>query len=274
MVTSAQAEVAQAVLWDFDLLGLEESPKGAEFSVAVREAPWPEAKLQEQLKSYNVTPLSLRFFPIEEEDWLALWKEGWEPTAVGERLLVVPAWLDPPNTKRNCVRIEPGMAFGTGTHPTTQLAYEVLEDLLVSHPRVGWMADVGIGTGVLSLGAAMLAPGLKIFGTDYDAQALRSCNKNLKLNPGAGDRIHLTRTLSLPCLAGAIPLIVANVTAGEHEVLDAAIEHALSRKHATLILSGFMSGQEKVALERWQHRGLKLQSRKERDSWIALHLQA
>ncbi|MGL5080784.1 MAG: 50S ribosomal protein L11 methyltransferase [Microcoleaceae cyanobacterium] len=126
----------------------------------------------------------VRWDLIDEQDWSSSWKQHWEPTEIGDRFLIYPAWLDSPGPiDRLLLRLDPGVAFGTGAHATTQLCLESLEMRLGSgsdnHRLV--LADIGCGSGILSLGAILLGAG-KVYGVDTDSLAIQSSRMNRKLN--------------------------------------------------------------------------------------------
>ena len=119
---------------------------------------------------------------IEEEDWASGWKQYWQPQTIGDRFLVYPAWLEPPaDTERLIIRLDPGAAFGTGTHATTQLCLESLEMRLASVAEDIAIADIGCGSGILSLGA-MLLGAKEAIGVDNDPLAVKTCRANCLLN--------------------------------------------------------------------------------------------
>ena len=91
--------------------------------------------------------------PIQDEDWMSSWKEHYHPIPIGQRLLVLPAWIEQSDPSRIAVKIDPSMAFGTGTHPSTQLCLEMVE----KYTRPGQpVIDVGCGSGILSIAALKL----------------------------------------------------------------------------------------------------------------------
>lgn len=136
---------------------------------------------QDALRLHLPPPLT-HWRPLDEEDWASSWKQYWQPTAVGDRLLVYPAWLPlPEGEERRVLRLDPGAAFGTGTHATTQLCLESLEMRLLHPASTQVVADVGCGSGILSLAAALLgAP--KVYAVDIDPLAVRSARENRHLN--------------------------------------------------------------------------------------------
>ncbi|HBB35874.1 MAG TPA: 50S ribosomal protein L11 methyltransferase [Cyanobacteria bacterium UBA8803] len=130
---------------------------------------------------------------IDEEDWASSWKQYWEPQEVGDHLLIYPAWLPVPEpSKRLLLRLDPGAAFGTGTHPTTQLCLEALEMRLGSANEETVVADIGCGSGILSIAAVLLGAS-KVYGVDIDPLAVRSARSNRSLNRISGDRLVVER---------------------------------------------------------------------------------
>ena len=121
---------------------------------------------------------------IDEEDWASSWKLHWQPQEIGDRFLVYPAWLPvPTNSDRLLLRLDPGMAFGTGTHATTQLCLESLEMRLGfgSTENAPIIADIGCGSGILSIGAILLGA-KKAYAVDTDPLAVDAAISNRKLN--------------------------------------------------------------------------------------------
>lgn len=137
----------------------------------------------------ETAPPETQWHLIEEEDWANSWKEYWQPTTIGDRFLVYPAWEDlPEQSDRLIMRLDPGVAFGTGTHPTTQLCLESLEMRLYENAENQTIADIGCGSGILSLGAALLGA-KEIHALDTDPLATKTCRSNCQLNNI--DRQHL-----------------------------------------------------------------------------------
>ena len=119
---------------------------------------------------------------IDEEDWASSWKQYWQPQESGDRLLIYPAWLPVPEpSERLLLRLDPGAAFGTGTHQTTQLCLESLEMRLTNGPSETVVADIGCGSGILSIGALLLGA-KKAYAVDTDPFAVRAARSNRDLN--------------------------------------------------------------------------------------------
>lgn len=121
---------------------------------------------------------------INDEDWSSSWKQHWNPQEVGDMLVIYPAWIDPPaDCDRKVLRLDPGSAFGTGAHATTQLCLEALEMRLwdVKPEDNIVVADVGCGSGILSIGALLIGAS-QTFAIDNDILAIKATNHNRQLN--------------------------------------------------------------------------------------------
>ena len=124
------------------------------------------------------------FTPIADQNWMEAWKQHYKPIPIGKRLMIVPAWLDSPEPNRVPIKIDPGMAFGTGTHPTTQLCLELIEKAMGNG---GWLMenrspinqepltviDVGCGSGILSIAALKLGA-KQALGVDIDLESVKT----------------------------------------------------------------------------------------------------
>jgi len=150
---------------------------------------------------------------VQETDWAEAWKAHYHPIEIGERLVVVPAWLENPNPSRVTVRMDPGMAFGTGTHPSTRLCLEFVETLV--KPGID-VIDVGCGSGILAIAALKLGAG-RALGVDVDALSVRVARQNAALN-GLDERLELAEGSLAEILAGEFSfrkghLALANILA-------------------------------------------------------------
>ncbi|HZD56921.1 MAG TPA: 50S ribosomal protein L11 methyltransferase, partial [Anaerolineales bacterium] len=175
--------------------------------------------------------------------WIEAWREHYRPLAVGQRLQIVPAWLEPPNSQRLSVRIEPGMAFGTGTHPTTQMCLEAIEEFFRSkvHQQSLTAIDIGCGSGILSIAALKLGAE-HVLGVDIDPEALESARQNAELN-GVSAALELRQGSVTEVREGAFslqkaPLVLANLLAPIILRLLAEGLGELLSPGGTLVLSG------------------------------------
>ncbi len=139
--------------------------------------------LEQDAKLLEVSVPEAQWQLIDEEDWASGWKDYWQPMEIGDRFLIYPAWETPPkDSNRLVLRLDPGAAFGTGTHPTTQLCLESLEMRLSdANNRHQNVADIGCGSGILSLGSVLLGA-KKVYAVDTDALATKTCRSNCQLN--------------------------------------------------------------------------------------------
>ncbi len=138
--------------------------------------------LEQDAKLLEVSVPEAQWQLIDEEDWASGWKDYWKPMEIGDRFLIYPAWETPPEqSDRLILRLDPGAAFGTGTHPTTQLCLESLEMRLYENAKNQTIADIGCGSGILALGSVMLGA-KKVYAVDTDALATKTCRSNCQLN--------------------------------------------------------------------------------------------
>ena len=185
------------------------------------------------LPSSSVRNMSLR--QVEDQDWLGAWKKSWQPVEVGERFLIAPPWSEiEDDVGRIIIRIEPGMAFGTGTHETTRLCLAALE----KHFTGGSLLDVGTGTGILAIAAAKIAPDARVEACDTDAEAVAIAEENARLN-GVADRIEFSVGTVVESTASA-DVVCANLTA---DVIVPLLPALLGATCGQLILSGILETQ-------------------------------
>ena len=140
---------------------------------------------------------------IDEEDWSSSWKQHWAPQPIGDRLLINPAWLEvPKDTERIVLQLDPGVAFGTGTHATTQLCLEALEMRLQPGTNLS-IADIGCGSGILST-AALLLGAQQVYAVDNDPLAVKATRENCQLNGIPPEKL-IVELGSIETLAMMIP---------------------------------------------------------------------
>jgi ribosomal protein L11 methyltransferase len=205
--------------------------------------------------------------PVRKEDWAENWKQNFTAFHVADKLVIHPSWEDyVPVGDEVVLEIDPGMAFGTGTHATTKLCLEMIAELLDRPDPPLTMLDVGTGSGILALGAAALGCP-QIVANDIDPIACTVARENIS-NNNYKDRIEISE-LSLEELPGQFDLIVANILAEENVRLKSAfLEHL--RPGGWLVLSGILT--EKEALVRDGFVGLPLNFLPSRyqDEWVCL----
>ncbi len=168
-------------------------------------------------------------------DWLAEWKQSWQPIEVGERLIVAPSWSDAGFPASKIVlRIDPGMAFGTGTHETTRMCLRLIEKYFDGASFL----DVGTGTGILAIAAARINPAARIEACDTDAEAIEIARENARTN-NVADRISFRAGTVSEATASA-DCVCANLTA---DVILPLLPALTAATCGQLILSGILDTQ-------------------------------
>ena len=218
--------------------------------------------------------VSPRYRPIEEINWADAWKQHYKPVTIGDQLIIVPAWLETPVTDRIPIRIDPGMAFGTGTHPTTQLVLELLEAQFLKETELGAdVLDVGCGSGILSIAAIKLGAE-RAFGVDTDPDAINSARENAVVN-GVAENIVFDVGSVDQVKAGIFPvqqapLVLANIIAPIlMKLLDAGLVDLIA-PGGKLILSGILEEQMGDMLSKLDRFELKEVERRQIEDWVAI----
>lgn len=146
-------------------------------------------RLRQDALTLNLAAPEIKWTLIDEEDWSSSWKAHWQPQEIGDRFLICPAWHEvPAASDRVVIRLDPGVAFGTGTHATTQLCLEGLEMRLDGKPSDARVADIGCGSGILAIGAALMGAE-RVFAVDTDPIAVRAACYNRGLNHIDAERL-------------------------------------------------------------------------------------
>lgn len=241
--------------------GLEESRR------CLEEALWYLGRIQ---------PLPpAQFRTIQDTDWSEAWKQHYRPITIGRRMVIVPAWLPSPDPGRVAIRIDPGMAFGTGTHPTTQLCLQLIEETatLQLYPNDINVIDLGCGSGILAIAALRLGV-RSALGVDIDPLAIDAARQNAALN-GVEEQLKLELGSLAEILVGKFSLrqadlVLANILT---PVLVRLLNEGLGDlvlPGGRLVLSGILAeqaGEVQAALDR---NGLALVDTRQMDDWIAL----
>lgn len=232
--------------------------------VALFEADTDLAPLQAALAPH-LTPEerdSWRSAVLDDRVWERTWLEHFHPLRFGRRLWVCPTDQDPPADDAVIVRLDPGLAFGTGTHPTTALCLEWLDGATVTGKT---LIDYGCGSGILAVAAAKLGAAT-VHAVDIDPQALTATRDNAERN-GVGQRIHT----GLPDTVGdtVAEVVVANILAGPLIELAPTLV-ALLKPGGDLVLSGLLGGQAD-AVESAYAQIITWSPRAHRAEWARLH---
>jgi len=218
------------------------------------------SELFEALRIYDLPSSSVRDMnlrEVENRDWLAEWKKSWQPVEVG-RFIVAPPWtkLNDPHD-RIVIRIEPGMAFGTGTHETTRLCLHAIEKNFGG----GSFLDVGTGTGILAIAAAKMFPNARIDACDTDAEAIEIARENAIAN--GVDNIQF-RVGSIEETTPSADLVCANLTA---DVILQILPALIGVTCGKLILSGILETQVEQIVEAIDRSEVEVARDRE---WVAI----
>jgi ribosomal protein L11 methyltransferase len=243
VTTEAEAREAVAyALMEAGALGTETNDTNALVIVTgyFEHAPDREAvraELAAALRVYELHSAAVREMKLREvrdQDWLGEWKKSWQPVEVGQRFTIAPPWAEVAPGERLVIRIEPGMAFGTGTHETTRLCLTAIERYFAG----GSFLDVGTGTGILAIAAAKLFPDARIEACDTDADAVEIARENARLNEVA-DQITF-RVGSVEEASASADLVCANLTA---DVIVPLLPALVGVTCGRLVLSGILATQ-------------------------------
>ena len=252
-------DLEESLVWKLTDLGLHrhavqhapETPDQKTLLLWLPKPEWPEEQRQQLLASLAplAEPFGLslptgRWDEVADEDWSLSWKQHWQPDPVGTGLLILPAWLEvpPEHAQRLVIRMDPGSAFGTGSHPTTRLCLEALEQ---QPPAGALVADLGCGSGVLGLAA--LGLGAKaVVAADTDSLAVRATVHNRGLNQRSEAQLGVAQG-SVEALQQLLSgkrahLLLCNILAPVIEALAPAFEDLVTPDGRAL-LSGLLVDQ-------------------------------
>ncbi len=221
-----------SVYWAFEQLGSKGTASQRKDDRRIVSAYFPQVQFGpsdfEQFKvcllDTTDSAVQVSWQAIENEDWAKSWKTHWQPEELGDRLLINPAWLTPPDTERTILTLDPGSAFGTGAHATTQLCLKALEKQAVADATI---ADVGCGSGILSI-VALLYGAKQIYAADVDPLAISSTRTNATLN-GVSEA-------ALQVELGSLPEVIAMAQQADNLPVDGIVCNILSEIIVGLIL--------------------------------------
>jgi len=274
VVNGNTREAAEYGLMEAGALGTEtiESANGTARVVGYFEIPVQldavRGKVEEALRIYGIAETMLRELTareLPEQDWLAEWKKHWQPVEVG-RFVIAPPWWEPPAVVRGfsdrlLIRIDPGMAFGTGTHETTRLCLTAIDKYFSG----GSFLDVGTGTGILAIAAAKIAPDARIIGCDIDADAIRIARENAALNNVEGRILFQAGSVSEE--TPSADFVCANLTA---PVIIDCLPALLGTTCGRLVLSGILDSQFEMVNRRLMQLTASVNEVMRDGEWIAL----
>lgn len=203
---------------------------------------------------------------VNEEDWATAWKQYYHPVKISERFTIVPTWEEysPVSTDELIIELDPGMAFGTGTHPTTVMCLQALEKVVNDGDNV---IDVGTGSGVLSIAAAMLGA-RKVHALDLDLVAVKSARENIELNKVQ----HIAEVFHgnlLDTISEKADIVVANILA---EIIMTFTDDAFSivKPGGLFVTSGIISAKKEDVKSALESSGFTIEEVLMMEDWVAI----
>ena len=282
-------ELEESLVWKLTDLGLHrhavqhapETPDQKTLLLWLPQPEWPEEQRQQLLASLAplAEPFGLslptgRWDDVADEDWSLSWKQHWQPDPVGDGLLILPAWLEVPleHGERLVIRMDPGSAFGTGSHPTTRLCLEALEK---APPVAALVADLGCGSGVLGLAALGLGA-TAVVAADTDSLAVRATGDNRELNGRPADQLKVSlgsvEALQHLLEGRRADLLLCNILAPVIEALAPGFE-ALVAPEGRALLSGLLVDQAPRLEQVLGDLGWRVSARGSQGRWGLLEIQ-
>lgn len=243
---------------------LPENIQGQETFLAIRSGL--EA-LRTENPAVDLGRLAIETNQVNEEDWSTAWKAYYHPTKIGKKLVVVPCWEEyTPSPREVPVILDPGMAFGTGTHETTRLCMQLLEDCVGPDTR---MLDVGTGSGILAI-TALLLGAQEAVGVDIDALAVKIAGENAALN-GVEDKVRFLCGDLTEQISGAYDVICANIVA---DVIIRLADDVTSFMHpgSVLLVSGIIEERCEEVRSVLEGKGLSVAETRTENGWAAIRL--
>jgi ribosomal protein L11 methyltransferase len=238
-----------------------QDPSATDRRLKIEKAVWALGQLRQ------VAPLQVR--TLRETDWANAWKEYFFVHRVGERTVIVPSWREAeyqPKPGDVVLLLDPGMAFGTGLHPTSRLCLKAAEELVTPGTRV---LDVGAGSGILAIAAARLGARF-VEAVEIDAVAASVCQQNVERNRVA-DVVRVTTGTLQPAPAATFDLVLANITIATLLELHTRIaSHLRPGGHA--VLSGVLAERADELLASLRAAGWRHERTDQEQDWVALHI--
>ena len=257
-------EIAHIDLIDEELLQKDRSKAFVHIYISPEENPLEAvAFLQERLSSEGIQN-EIVTNQCRNEDWENNWKQYFHPIPVGQKLLIRPTWEDEYDPMgRTVLNIEPGLAFGTGTHETTRLCLETLEKYITPDTEV---LDVGCGSGILSI-ASLLLGAKSATGVDIDALAVKTAEENGEANGLHEPRLRFLQGNLTDKVSGKYDVVVANIVA-DIIILFCKDVAKFMKDDAVFITSGIIDTREQDVIDAFEKYGFTVKARHTEKGWV------
>ena len=253
--------IAHVDLIEQDLLDKRRDEVAVHLYVAPDENAAEIADLLRDRLARAEVPCRLDSAGVREEDWQNSWKQYYHAMDIGRRLAIVPSW-ERYDTDRTVITLDPGMAFGTGTHETTALCLEVLDEVIAGGERV---LDIGTGSGILAIAALKLGAA-SAEGVDIDLMCVRTAGENAALN-GVADRLTVLVGDLSDKATGTYDVICANIVANAIKAL-APSAAPLLKEGGTFLASGVIDEREGEVAAALEAAGFTLTETKRKNGWV------
>jgi len=283
---AADASLEETIFWRMDTFGCKGTASERQQDAVSIKAYLPQQTssmldlatlslwLRQDAVAFECPVPVVRWSPLEEEDWSKSWKQHWKVTNVGDRLTIVPAWLEKPEASdRIPIVLDPGVAFGTGAHATTQLCLEALE-MRVTPEASPVLADIGCGSGILSI-ASVLMGADRVYAVDTDALAVSASERSREANGIAPDRIlaavgSVDRAIEL-AQSKPVDGILCNILAEIIADLIPQMEPLIA-PHTWGIFSGILLDQAKAMADVLEQNGWVVATLWKRGEWCCFNV--
>ncbi len=258
--------IAKIDLIDEDLLAKDRTKGIVHIYISPEENPQEAISfIKDRLNAENIVH-EIDLADCAREDWENNWKQYFKPIEVGNKILIRPVWIDDYSAgNRAVLNLEPGVAFGTGTHETTRLCLEALENYITPDTV---MLDVGCGSGILSV-AGMLLGAKSVIGVDIDKLAVKVAVENGKLNGFSEPEYKMIVGNLTDKISGKYNVVTANIVADAIIMLTPDVKQFLS-EDAVYIVSGIIDMREDEVVSALAFNGFEIIRRHEENGWICL----
>lgn len=248
--------------WDFIDYPLLNSMEGV-FALRVYPENMEDANnLKAELNEKNLGQCLIE--EKDDEDWANNWKKYYKPLEIGEKLAIVPEWEAYDNDKRIVIKINPGMAFGTGTHESTYMCLELLERYVKKDDEI---FDIGCGSGILAIAGLKLGA-KRALAVDIDDKCIDASHENADLN-NLEDKMDIKKGNLLDVVKGRADLIVSNIIA---EIIVDEIKNLKNHmdKGGIFITSGIIKERRKMVIDALKENGFEIIDELEKNNWVAI----